>query len=656
VRAGPDRTGRGVSRTRGTALPRSLNLALREFVNALSKTAMYPPGHRFIRESADMLVDRLRDAMVDRDSVTIGILPRGLLLDGSAVEPLPPSLREFAIRMHRKNIGTIHITRGIGAADVAALLGGLAPNAADETIGREGLRLDHVRVEPMTYDVLAFADPLADRDLDDVFWMALVEAAFGRRLSEGDAMPTVPQIAEALSERAGESGDGALRVYEALARFSSALASRSEPASRGARPRFVEVLAALSRPTTARLVAAAPSTTSRLRFLRDTLQLVPPPLLLQLLETVAEADGEPISPQLRWLLGKLAGGGTDPDAAASDAFTDEVLGLVQQWDMVADDADEGTDPRFGLEPARVLTIGLELDLSGERVIDAARRLAERGHLIEVLQLLDDSQNDPRVAQRIADAVLDPDTLQGLLSRPDLDFRLIERVARHTGVMAAGPLLDALSTASERSTRRRLLDILAGVGAASEATLLARLDGASWYLARNILTVLGQLPAVNEVEPVFTALSSSELRVRQEALKVLLRQPGARDRAVAEALESGEESLTRMALTALGADCPPRLVGAVLTALGNPVRELKVQAIRALAHTTNPLVVPHLLPLVRTRTGFLKRTRLLPKSPVMLAALELLARRWSSHRPVLPIMQLAGKSGDAEIRALVGARK
>ena len=29
-------------RTRGTAMPRSLNLALREFVNALSKTAMYP--------------------------------------------------------------------------------------------------------------------------------------------------------------------------------------------------------------------------------------------------------------------------------------------------------------------------------------------------------------------------------------------------------------------------------------------------------------------------------------------------------------------------------------------------------------------------------------------------------------------------------------
>ena len=640
-------------RGRGSALPRSLELALREFANALNKTAMYPPGHRFIRESAAVLVERLADAMVDRDAMTIGILPRGLLLDGAPVEPLSAALRSFAVRLHQKNIGTMHFLRGATTAEVAALLAALAPATADETVGREGLRLDHIRVEPITYDVLAFADPLADRDLDDVFWVALVEAAFGHRLGVGDPAPTPSQIADAISQRAGESEDGARRVYEALAGFSTALASRGEHTTRGARHRLVEVLSALSRPTTTRVVSAAPSATSRRRFLRDTLQLVPPALLIQLLESVAEADGEPISPQLRWLLGKLAGADQPVDAASDDAFTDEVLGLMQQWEMVVEDADEATDPRLGLEPARVLAIGLELDLASARITDAARRLAARGHLIEVLQLLDDPQNDPGTAHTIADAVLDPGLLQELLSAPELDFRLIERVARHSGPSAADPLLDALATASERSTRRRLLDVLNGAGAAIEPILLERLPEAPWYLARNILTVLGQLPAVSNVDPVFEAFSSPELRVRQEALKVLLRQEGARERAVSEALESGAESLTRMALTALGGDCPPRLVGAVLTALGNPVRELQIQAIRVLGATTNPLVVPHLLPLVRARRGILKRTRLLPKSPVMLAALELLARRWASHRPVLPIMHLARKSSDADIRAAIG---
>jgi HEAT repeat protein len=643
-------------RARGVTLPRAIDSVLRELVNALSKAAMYPSGHRFITESSAVLIERLRDAMVDRDSVTIGILPRGLLLDGTAVEPLPAMLRDFAVRLHRKNIGTIHITRGISPAEVTSLISGLSSSNAEETVGRGGLRLEHARVEPMVYDVLAFADPTADRELDDVFWMALVEAAFGQRLHDGDAVPTAAQIAEAITLRATESPEGAQRVYEALAGFSGALASRGEQATRTARRRFVEVLSALSQPATTRVVAAAASSTSRRRFLRDTLQVVPPALLLQLLESVAEADGEPISPQLRWLLGKLAGGEGAGEPVGTDAFTDEVLGLVQQWDLVVYDADEEADPRLGIEPARVLAIGLELELAAPRVVDAARRLADRGQLIEALQLVDDPQNEARVARTIADAILDPGLLPMLLSRPELDFRLIERVAHHAGSAAAGPLLDALSAASERATRRRLLDILGGIGAAAEETLLGRLDGAPWYLARNILTVMGQLPALQNVEPVFTALSQPELRVRQEALKVLLRQPGARDRAVTEALESGEESLSRMALTALGTECPPRLVGAILRALASPSQDLQLQALRALGTTSSPLVVPHLLTLVRTRGGIFRRTRLLPKSRVTLAALELLARRWSNHRPVLSLMQLAAKSGDADIRAVVGDKR
>jgi hypothetical protein len=640
------------TRNRGATLPRAIDLVLRELVNALGKAGMYPPGHRFIAESSAALVERLRDAMTERDSITISILPRGLLFDGATVEPLPNMLREFAIRMHRKNIGTIHIRRGITATEVGVMTGALAASDADETIGREGLRLDNVRIEPMTYDVLSFTEVLEDTELNDVFWMALVEAAFGRRLSEGDALPTVIQVAEAISERVAESDAGARRIYEALAAFSSALVARGEHGTGSARRRFVDVMSALSRPTSTRVVSAAPSSASRRRFLRETLELVPPALLIQLLESVAEADGEPISPHLRWMLGKLAGQG-EGEVTVSGAFANEVVGLIQQWDGINEDVDEDADARLGLEPARVLALGLELELGSDRVIDAARRLTGRGQLMEVLQLVDSPQNDPRTTRVILDAVLDPDLLERLLSQPNLDFALLERVAHNIGSPAAGPLLDALSAADERLTRRRLLDILVRVGAEGEETLVARLTDSPWYLARNILAVLGHLPTVRNLEPVFEALSSDDLRVRQEALKVLLRQPAARDRAIAEALDSGEGSLARMGLTALGSECPPRLAGAVLAVLGLPDADLQLQAIRALSETTNPLVVPHLLNLVRAQRGFLRRTRLLPKSPVMLAALEVLARRWAMHRPVLTAMQLAAKSGDADIRAALG---
>lgn len=643
-------------RGRGVALPKSLDVALRELVNALGKAAMYPAGHRFVTQAAQSLAQKLRTALAERDTITIGVTPRGLLLDGQAIEPLPMMLREFAVRLHRKNVGTVQFTAGLTDDELAAMLGGLAASDADETVGRDGIRLLHVRVEPLVYDVLAFADPTLDHDLDDVFWLQLVEAAFGRRLADDEGAPSATQIAEAISERAAASAEGARRVYEALASFSSAIAVRGERAAGSARKRFVEVLSALSRPTTTRVVAAAPSTASRRRFLRETLSLVPAALLMQLLESVAEADGEPISPQLRFLLGKLAGQGSGEGIGPSTGgFATQVLSLVEQWDGAVIEDDEEADPRLGMEPARVVAMGLDLATGTAPVTGAARMLAARGQLAEVLQLMDHPENDPATVRALADAVLDPGLLQRLLAATPLDFPLIERVAMQTGAASVGHLLDTLGKSEDRGTRRKLLDILVRVGPAAETELMGRLQGAPWYLQRNILAVLAQFPTITDAKPIFAALADPELRVRQEALKVLLKQPGFRDRAIADTLEQGEETTSRLALGALGASVPPSLVAQVLGMLSHPSEELRLQSVRLLAGAANPLVVPQLLSLVRTRGGFLRRQRLMPKSPVMLAALEVLARRWSNHRPVLAVLQLAAKANDQTIRDVVGGK-
>lgn len=625
---------------------------LRDLINALGKASMYPPGHRFISESAGVLVERISAAMADRDAITIGIPPRGLLVDGVAVDPLPGVLREFGARMHRKNVGTIYLRRSVTAHEVGTLLAALSAADADEQVGRQGLRLDGLRVEPLVYDVLTYADPLAEGELDDVFWMSLVEAAFGRRMADGETMPNSAQIADAISERAAQSADGARRVYEALAAFSSALTTRSSDRSGGsARKRFVEVLSALSRPTTTRVVEAAPSSTSRRRFLRDTLELVPPALLLQVLESVAEADGEPISPQLRWLLGKLAGG-EEGRAGNMAAFTTEVLGLVEQWDGTWHDVDEAADYRLGLEPARILALGLEVAVASPSVLEAGRRQAAKGQLLDVLQQVDHPDNDPGVARAVADAVLDPGLLERLLGETTYDYPLLERVVQHVGVEAATPLLDALGRASERSTRRRLLDLIVRIGPDAEPTLLGKLPDAPWYLVRNILAALAQFPAIRNTDAVFAFLADSEPRVRQEALRVLIRQPRARERAMVEAIDSGDDALARIVVAALGSECPPRLVGSVATLLARTDPEIQLQAIRALGNATSPVVVPHLLVLVRARRGIFRRQRLLATTPVMLAALELLARRWGTHRPVVTTMQLARRSNDPEVRAVI----
>jgi hypothetical protein len=641
---------------RGLALPKEVEAALREFVNALGKATMYPPGHRFIEEASSMLAERLAAVLESRGALTLGITPRGLLLDGTNVEPLPSTLRAFAARLHRKNVGTVHFSPGVGVDEVAELLSALSGGDADERVGREGLRLNHVRVEPLTYDVLAFAEGSQEQDLDDVFWSRLVEAAFDRRLSGDEPLPNGRDLAEAINERVNQSPEGARRVYEALAGFASALAVRGERAAGSARRRFVEVLTALSKPATTAVMAAAPSTASRRRFLRETLEQVPPALLLQLLESVAEADGEPISPHLRWLLGKLAGAeGGNRTSRRSGNFATQVMGLVEQWDGVEEETVTELDPRFAAEDSRVVALGLEISSAAGSVLAAGQALAARGHLNEVLQLLDQPGNDPKIVATIADGVLEPGLLTTLLEESTPEWPLIERIVLQLRVPAVDPLITALDKAEERNVRRRLLDLLVKIGPSVERPLVARLPGASWHLSRNLLAILVQLPELEHSEAILPMMSHSEIRVRHEALKALVKVPVMRERAISEALESNEVTLVRIALASLEGRCPPALVGHVLSVLAMPDEETRLAAIKLLSDVDNPLIVPPLLALVRVRSGFLRRWKLLPRSPVMLAALGVLLRRWSGHRPVLMVMQLAAKSNDPDVREMFGAR-
>jgi hypothetical protein len=639
--------------TRGGLDP-AVARVLRNFINALGKAAMYPPGHRFVDEAAVAFAADLGVLLEERDAMTLGVTPKGLLLDGLPLEPLPAALRQLAQRLHRKNVGTIHVDAGVRADEVAQMLSALAAGDADESIGREGLRLTHLRVEPLTYDVLALApDGTVDAELDDVFWTRLVEAAFGKRLYGDEAVVTAPQVAEAIAQRAGESPEGARRVYEALAGFASALAVRGDRAPGSARRRFVEIISALSRPVTSRVMASAPSAASCRRFLRETIAQVPPPLVLQLLESVAEADGDPISSQLRWLLGKLAGAeGAAVDAGG--AFATQVIALLEQWEGIAiDETNTSLDQRSVAEPLRTLNLGLELGQATPLVVHAAEAMAGSGHLRDVLQLLDGAAIPDQVATAIRRAVLDEELLPSLLGEATIDWPLVHRVVKETGASAVDVLLDTLDHSTDRTVRRRVLDLLIGLGAIAEATLMARLEGAPWYLVRNILVALGQMPVLSDPSAIIPFLTHEEKRARQEALKVLLRQPTTRDRAVSEALEGGDPALIRIALAALGDRCPPELVAPVLLALAVPDEEVVLTAIRLLEDSGNPLVVPRLLALVRERGGLLRQWRLLPPTPVMLAALQLLARRWASHRPVVPVMQLAARSAEPLVRVAIG---
>lgn len=637
-------------------LPPPLTAMLREFAVASAKAGMYPPGHRLAVETAERLTAACAEALETRGSVTLGFTPHTVLVDGTAVEPCPSQVRQLAQRLHRKNIGSIHLIPGMTAEEADQMLSGLAATDAEETIGRDGLRLPHVRVEPLSYDVLAFGDVGIDEDLEHVFWARLVEAAFGQRLGADLPIPTPAELAGAIEKRVAEDKENARRVFEALSAFASALHARRERNVGSARRRFVELLTSLSRPTTTRLMAASASRIARRRFMRETLEQVPPVLLMQLLESVAEADDAPISDELRWLLIKLAGGESGQKSVPEGHFATEVMSLLEQWDGVVADLPDDADRRLNPESLRILALGLRFDAPVEPVLAAAERMAGRGHLADVLQLLDEPGNPPAAVQAISRHVLDEDLLARLLGDPSPDWALVTRVALHRGEGAVDPLLDAMERAEHRALRRRLLDLLVRLGRRIEPKLLDRLEGADWYLVRNILTTLAQHEEVADISRIAPLLGHRESRVRLEALKVLLRDERTRDRAVTDALESGDVPMTQLALAAVSAPCPPQLVAPVLAVLALGDEELSTQAIRLLAESDNPLVVPPLLTLVRERGGLFRRWRLRQRTPSTFAALEVLCRRWAHHRPVLIVTQLAGRSDDPEIRALVAPQR
>ena len=97
---------------------------------------------------------------------------------------------------------------------------------------------------------------------------------------------------------------------------------------------------------------------------------------------------------------------------------------------------------------------------------------------------------------------------------------------------------------------------------------------------------------------------------------------------------------------------PRLVQKI-TARNLPP-DMEVLAVRTLATTGSAEALPCLLSIAVYRTQWLRRERIAPKSPMVLAALGGLAQHWSADAHVAKILGRAARSGDADVRAAVTA--
>jgi hypothetical protein len=173
----------------------------------------------------------------------------------------------------------------------------------------------------------------------------------------------------------------------------------------------------------------------------------------------------------------------------------------------------------------------------------------------------------------------------------------------------------------------------------------------WYVTRNLLLVLEGLPALPDGFSTATFIAHQDARVRREALRLSLKIPAERERALIGALRDDDPRTIRLALSAALDDCPPTVLPLITQiALDQTMSsELRVLAIKVLGRVRSTAALSALLALVDGGTNWLGRHRLAPRSLELLAALLALAAGWRNDVKASALLALAAASGDPEIR-------
>ncbi len=122
-----------------------------------------------------------------------------------------------------------------------------------------------------------------------------------------------------------------------------------------------------------------------------------------------------------------------------------------------------------------------------------------------------------------------------------------------GGRSAVRLLDALELEEDRSKRGRLIKAIKAIGKPALQYLEAALESPTWYLVRNALNVLGDLTAVDLIEPMRATLTHDDDRVRRAAVRALSKIGGVRiEGALVDALKDNSAETQAEILSALGA--------------------------------------------------------------------------------------------------------
>ncbi len=686
-------------RTAVATLSRELADFLVELSITLAKHAIYPQNHPLLDVAVDGVANRLGTLFVgDRDSLSIGVARRQLIIEGVATDPLNPVLKELAQRLHNHQIGAAKFVRGIGRDELASALAALSvdPLRSTKPIGLDTSRVadlwPHVKFFPLTYDRLQLIedDPSGEPPRPDQMgagratqlWIGLARAALVSDTSN-PATPRAEQdestalepatVARAIDEHQREEAyDQVIVGY--LLQIGEELKTAEGPEAAGLQRRVSRLVGSLKESTLARLLEMGGDKAQRRKFLLDASQGITVEAVVDLVKAASAAEGQTVSHSMLRMLSKLAHhpstGGVRPKA--DPAIRDVMRRLVDDWSL-SDPNPEAyskalesmsslrTAPEKAslnavpteVEPERLVQIAIEVGAMGPQIRAAMVDLVKAGRAEVLLDLVERAPS-VEAATPVWEFLKSERILDVLLEMPRVDMPLITRFSKRMGIETATTLLSAAAVFEDAKTRTQFYDLIQSMGDEAGAAIADRIAVSTPAVQRELLGLLGRLAALPSGFSARRFLDSEEALVRREAVRLLLRNPAERDETTMSALSDPDDRVVFAGLTMAQERCPPAGINLIKQRVdrGELDSQLRTMGIRIVAQQHTPATLAWLLGFVVTETQWARRPKLRQSTPEMLAALSMVVANWGSDPAAVNVIRLAEQSRDPEVRAKV----
>ena len=669
------------------ALSRELADFLIELSIALHKHAMYPEGHPSLGPASERVEQRLDALVPDKGSLSLGVARNQLVIEGVATDPKNPVLSDLAGRLHRHHLGAVTLRRGATAGQIHDMLAILAIEAdrSGQPLGlgpRSRLTAwEDITLYSLTYDALELVGGPDDEDDEehdddartraDQLWVGLARAALASdEQGEDDPAAEPPStdptlVARAIDDRVGGSAyDQVIVGY--LLKIADELRTSKGGEAAALKKRVSKLVSSLDESTKSRLLHMGGDRLQRKRFMLNASEGMTLDAVLELVKAWANTEEQNISHSLVRMLEKLSKHAEEGEGVrrenAESSMRDQVRNLIQNWSLTDPNPDEysksleamsrdragfavPTKEEFHPEPKRLIQMALEVDTVGDRVFRAVDELVEEGSLDWVIDSIDGNDQAPSVTAAVWAYIGGGDKVREMLTAENLDGATLDAIVGRVGIAAAEPMLEVLAESESRQIRRMLVDRIAKLGSEAGPRVVGWLDDPRWYVQRNMLSILADLPELPSNYNGTRYLQHSDVRVRREAVRVTLRVASQRTRAVCSALADADNRVVRMGLAAAREACPEAAVSLVVQkATSAEVEEQRLAAIAVLGSAGRPAALEALLRMAKPKRRSFFGFKAVPKGKESVAVVRAL-REYESDQRAQRVLEMAARSRD-----------